>query len=119
MTRQASPSALLALLSVLMFVAMVVLLMLGPLLVDLAREFNTSVAVTGQLGAATAITWGITAPLVGPVSDSYGKRPILLTGLFLMALGILGSVMAWNYGSLLAFRLLTGLGGAQHVELGR
>ena len=30
----------------------------------------------------------------------------------LVALGILGSVLAWNYGSLLAFRLLTGIGAA-------
>jgi predicted MFS family arabinose efflux permease len=37
------------------FVAMVVAPMLGPLLVELAREFDTSVAVTGQLVAATAI----------------------------------------------------------------
>jgi DHA1 family inner membrane transport protein len=37
---------------------------------------------------------------------------MLLTGLLLMALGILGSVLAWNYGSLLAFRLLTGVGAA-------
>ncbi len=33
-------------------------LMLGPLLVDLAREFDTSVAVTGQLAGATFIAWG-------------------------------------------------------------
>ena len=41
------------------------MLMLGPLLVDLADDFDTSVSVAGQLAAATFITWGITAPLVG------------------------------------------------------
>ena len=46
---------LLVLFCVVIFVAMVVVLMLGPLLVELAREFNTSVAVAGQLVAATAI----------------------------------------------------------------
>jgi DHA1 family inner membrane transport protein len=37
---------------------------------------------------------------------------MLLAGLLLMALGILGSVLAWTYGTLLAFRLLTGVGAA-------
>ena len=63
---------LLLLLSAAFILARVVSLMLGPLLVDLAREFDTSVAVTGQLAAATFIAWGIVAPLVGPVSDTYG-----------------------------------------------
>jgi predicted MFS family arabinose efflux permease len=37
---------------------------------------------------------------------------MLLIGLMLMGLGILGSGLAWNFGSLLAFRLLTGVGAA-------
>ena len=88
------------------------MLMLGPLLVELATDFDTSIAVAGQLAAATFITWGITAPLVGPISDTYGRRPVLLIGLLLMALGILGSGAAWSYGSLLATRLTTGVGSA-------
>jgi predicted MFS family arabinose efflux permease len=89
-----------------------VMLMLGPLLVELADDFSTSIAVAGQLAAATFITWGITAPLVGPISDTYGRRPVLLIGLLLMALGVLGSGVAWSYGSLLATRLITGVGSA-------
>ena len=110
--RQVSPTVLLILLSTAVFLTLVSVLMLGPLLVGLAHEFQTSVAIVGQLVAATAITWGITAPLAGPVSDAYGRRRMLLTGLLLMALGILGAVLAWNYASLLAFRLLTGVGAA-------
>ena len=88
------------------------MLMLGPLLVELADDFDTSIAVAGQLAAATFITWGITAPLVGPISDTYGRRPVLLIGLLLMALGVLGSGVAWSYGSLLATRLISGIGSA-------
>ena len=104
-----SPTFLLTLFAVAAFLAMLPVLMLGPLLVELASEFHTSVAVVGQLGGATAITWGITAPLIGPISDTYGRRPVLLTGMMLMGTAILGSVLAWNYGSLLGFRLLTGV----------
>src|SRR4029450_3302860 len=110
--RQISPTVLLILLCTAVSLPSVVVLMLGPLLVALAHEFQTSVALVGQLASATAITWGITAPLAGPVSDAYGRRRMLLTGLLLMAVGLLGSVLAWHYGSLLAFRLLTGVGAA-------
>ncbi len=58
--------------------------MLGPLLVDIAREFDTSVAVAGQLAAATFASWAVFAPLVGPISDSFGRRPVALGGLSLM-----------------------------------
>src|ERR671930_2113823 len=111
-SRQVSPTVLLILLCVAVFLVNLSVLMLGPLLVALAHEFQTSVAIVGQLAAATAITLGIIAPLAGPVSDTYGRRPMLLMGLLLMALGILGSVLAWDYGTLLVFRLLTGGGAA-------
>ena len=87
-------------------------MMMGPLLVALAAAFDTSVAATGQLAAAIGISWGITAPLVGPVSDVYGRRRVGLTGLVVMAVGILGSAVAWNYWLLFASRLLTGVGAA-------
>ena len=110
--RQASPTGLLLLLAAAAFLTLLSALMLGPLLVTLAYAFQTSVAIVGQLAAATAITWGITAPLAGPIADAYGRRPMLLTGLLLMAVGMLGAALAWNYGALLAFRLLTGVGAA-------
>jgi len=94
------------------FMVRAVMLMLGPLLVALADDFGTSIAVAGQLAAATFVTWGITAPLVGPISDTYGRRPVLLIGVLLMALGVLGSGAAWSYGSLLATRLIAGAGTA-------
>ncbi len=107
-----SPTLLLILLVVATSITSLSMAMLGPLLVALANEFDTSVAVVGQLAGASAITWGITAFLIGPISDTYGRRLVLLTGVMLMGVGILGSVVAWNYGSLLGFRLLTGAAAA-------
>ncbi len=110
--RRGSPTFLLMLLAASAFLSLLSLLMLGPLLVELARGFHISVAVVGQLGAVSAIAWGITAPLIGPISDTYGRRLVLLTGVMLMGASILGSAVAWNYGSLLGLRLLTGVAGA-------
>jgi DHA1 family inner membrane transport protein len=111
-SRPLSPLGLLCLLSAAACLTPLSWLMLGPLLVVLAQAFQTSVAMTGQLVAVTAIPWGITAPLAGPISDTYGRRPMLLLGMLLMAVGMLGAGLAWTYGALLAFRLLTGVGGA-------
>ena len=87
-------------------------LMLGPLLVDLAEEFHTSVAVTGQLASATFIAWAVVAPLIGPISDSYGRRPIALTGLGLVTVSLLGSGFAVNYEMMFALRIMAGIGSA-------
>jgi predicted MFS family arabinose efflux permease len=95
-----------------MFLARTSGLMLGPLLVALAAAFHTSVTAAGLLAAATNLSWLLTALFVGPVSDTYGRRQVGLTGLMVLAAGILGSVLAWNYWALLACRLLTGVGAA-------
>ena len=55
--RRLPPNILLIFLSAAVFLAFTVALMLSPLLVDLAKEFHTSVAVTGQLISAMAFTW--------------------------------------------------------------
>jgi MFS transporter, DHA1 family, chloramphenicol resistance protein len=94
------------------FSSMTVWIMMGPLLVPLAAAFGTSVAGAGQLAAAIGVSWGITAPLVGPISDIYGRRRVALTGVILMAAGTLGSLLAGSYGILLGCRLLSGVGGA-------
>jgi predicted MFS family arabinose efflux permease len=68
--RQISPTVLLILLWTAVFLPSAVVLMLGPLLVAPAHEFQTSVALVGQLASATAITWGIIANLLGvPCED--------------------------------------------------
>ena len=47
---------------------------------------------------------------VGPISDSYGRRPIALIGLGLIVSGLLGSAVSINYEMMFAFRVITGLG---------
>ena len=109
---QNSPRVLVALLAAAVFLVRTAAQMLGPLLVALAVAFQTLVAAAGQLAAAINLSWALTALVAGPVSDTYGRRRVGLTGLLVMAVGILGSILAWNYGVLLACRLLTGVGAA-------
>ena len=86
-------------------------LMLAPLLVGIAAEFDVSVAVAGQAATATFAAWAISVVTVGPLSDSFGRRPVALAGLTLLTIGVLSSAFAPNLVSLMALRVLTGLGG--------
>jgi predicted MFS family arabinose efflux permease len=110
--RRIPPNILLIFLSAAVFLAFTVALMLSPLLVDLAKEFRTSVAMTDQLISAMAFTWAMTALIAGPLSDIYGRRLMILMGLALMVIGTMSSALAWNFVSLLVFRFLTGIGAA-------
>jgi MFS transporter, DHA1 family, inner membrane transport protein len=87
-------------------------LMLAPLLVELAAEFDTSVAAVGQLTAVTALPWAVLAPYMGVLSDRYGRRPVLAIGTALLGVAVLLSSLSWNYTALMAFRFIGGIGGA-------
>jgi len=95
-----------------LFLNNTVALMLGPLLVDIANEFDTSVAVAGQLAAATFLSWAIFAPLIGPFSDSLGRRLVALTGLGVMGVCISSAAFAPNFIVLMFLLIGTGLGGS-------
>jgi predicted MFS family arabinose efflux permease len=86
-------------------------LMLAPLLVDIAEEFDLSVAVAGQVATATFAAWAISVVSVGPFSDYFGRRPVALTGLALLFIGAIGSGFAPNFLALIIMRVVTGLGG--------
>ena len=110
LTQSGMPAIVFLVLAGCFFLVMAVSLMMGPMLVVLADEFHTSVAVTGQLASATFIGWAVVALLVGPIFDSYWWHPIALIGLGLMVSGLLGSVVSVNYEMLFALRLIKGFG---------
>ena len=85
--------------------------MLAPLLVDIGDEFEVSVAVAGQLGTATFAAWGVSVVFSGPLSDSFGRRPIALAGLSLAMAATTACFFAPNLPVLLLLRVLAGLGG--------
>ena len=86
-------------------------LFIPPLLVEIADDMDISVAVAGQLATATFAAWAVSVVSVGPLSDSFGRRPVCLAGLFVLSASVLGSAFAPNIEVLLALRVLTGLAG--------
>ena len=83
--------------------------MLPPLLVEIASDFEISVAVTGQLATATFAAWAVSLITAGPLSDSFGRRPVLPVGMLLLVVSVLASAFAPGIEAFLALRMLTGL----------
>ncbi len=94
-----------------LFIVQILVHMMGPLLVDMAADLNVSVAVAGQLSALTAVSWFATALFAGPLSDTYGRKRMLLIGLWVATIGTLGMGFASNFPMAVFFRVMTGFAG--------
>lgn len=93
------------------FSAYTISFMLGPMLDTMGRELGASVPAMGQAAALLFVSWGVTAPLMGPVSDRYGRKPVLLVGLAGLGLSCLATSLAQSYTAVALFRFLTGVFG--------
>ncbi len=82
-----------------------------PLLPYYAKTFNASQTVTGILIASYAAMQLIGAPILGRLSDRFGRRPILLLSVFGTFLGFLMLGFANALWILFASRILDGLTG--------
>lgn len=61
----------------------------------------------------------IIQPIIGPLSDQYGRRPILLIGLIIATLASFLCAMAASLESLIVWRIIQVAGGAAGLVLGR
>lgn len=85
--------------------------MVGPMLIPMGREFGMSVPALGQLATLTFLPWGISAVLIGPISDRYGRKKVLLVGLAGLSLSGIAASIAPSYLTLASARVLTGVCG--------
>lgn len=76
----------------------------------IVTEFN-SYSSLGFVITAYMLTSTVMVPLAGKLSDMYGRRPVLLSGVAIFTLGSLLSGMAGGMEWLIAWRALQGLGG--------
>ena len=65
------------------------------------------------------VAFGVFQLVYGPLSDRYGRKGVLVTGLALMALGSLAAALAPNLDVLIAARVLQGAGSAAGTVVGR
>ena len=100
-----------AVLGLTVFATISATLIVPPLLVEIATDLEISVAVAGQLATATFAAWALMGISGGPLSDSFGRRPVAMVCLAALSISMLASAFAPNLETLLALRVLTGLGG--------
>ncbi|MFE2012846.1 MFS transporter [Streptomyces sp. NPDC059491] len=76
--------------------------------------------IVGDLGGLSAFSWlfsgyllavTVTLPVYGKLSDTFGRKPVLVAGVVLFVAGSLLCAGAWNMASLIAFRVVQGFGG--------
>jgi MFS transporter, DHA1 family, inner membrane transport protein len=79
------------------------------LLADLAKDLNVSIGAAGQLATAFAITFALTAPMMGGLLGNRERRSILVLALSAVALINMAAAFAPDYGSLLGLRIIAGL----------
>ena len=82
-----------------------------PLLVEIASEFDISVAMAGQVAAANFAAWAVLVVISGPLSDSFGRWPVALLGWSLLCIGALASSFVLSLPMSLATRVVSGLSG--------
>ncbi len=90
-----------------------------PGLPALSAEFGGAVARAQLTLSGLILAFGLGQLLLGPMSDRFGRRPVLLGGLALYLLGSGGSAHAGSMEVLIAGRVLQGLGLAAAVVCGR
>ena len=82
-----------------------------PLLAPFAREYQFSPSQIGWLLAAYPLAQLIAAPILGRLSDRYGRRPVLAASQFGTALSFLILGLSHNYTVMFLARLLDGASG--------
>jgi len=94
------------------------LLVLSPILVDVAREFGVSTATAGQLRSISGATGGLTALVLATLPRRPGLRELLSLGTALVALGSGLSAAAPSFAILAAAQAPLGVGIGLLVAVG-
>jgi DHA1 family bicyclomycin/chloramphenicol resistance-like MFS transporter len=100
-------------------VAPISLYMLVPALPVLATTFGRDISIAQMTVSLYMVGIACSQIIMGPLSDRFGRRPMLLTGLGLMVLASAACIFAETLPQLIAARFLQALGGATGMVVSR
>jgi len=90
-----------------------------PSIPGLVSYFDTSAAMAQLVLTLFLLGVALGQPVVGPLSDRYGRRPVLLVGLAAGVLSSIACLLAPSIEILVASRLIQALGACAGVVIGR
>lgn len=93
-----------------MFMATIDMQIVVTALPTIAGELG-NLHLFGWVGAAYLLSTAAVSPFYGKLGDMYGRKNVVLTAIGLFVLGSLVCGMAWSMESLIAARVLQGIGG--------
>jgi YNFM family putative membrane transporter len=91
------------------FITFVTLYDIQPLLPLFSREFGVSPAVGSLPLSISTLTLAVTMLLMGTMSESLGRKPVMVTALFLTAALAILTAFSSSFPSLLAIRFMQGI----------
>ena len=100
-------------------VAPISLYILVPALPVLAAAFKSDIQLAQMTVSLYMVGIACSQLIMGPLSDKFGRRPVLLAGLGLMVAASLGASLAQTLPQLIAARFLQALGGASGMVISR
>ncbi len=112
--------SLMSLMGVLLIGASVALLdttIVAVAIVDLTRAFDTTVQAAQWATTAYLLAMAAAIPMLGWLIDRWGARRVWLVTLWLFLAGSVLCGLAWSIESLIAFRVVQGLGGGLILPL--
>src|SRR5215211_249253 len=101
-----------------LFSSQAAMLVLSPILPEIAREFGVSAATAGQLRSLSGLTGGLTAILLAMAPRRRGLRELLSAGAVLVAAGSALSAAAPTFELLAAAQGVAGIGVGLLVAVG-
>ena len=104
--------------SVASFISGIALRLVEPMLPRLATDFGVSISVAATVITAYAVTYAASPFLYGPLSDRYGRTPVVTVSSLFAALAAFGCAAAWDVSSLGLMRLIAGLFASSSFSLG-
>ena len=116
---RASSRLMLMLLVAMTGVAPISLYMLVPALPKLASTFGRDISIAQMTVSLYMVGIACSQILMGPLSDGFGRRPVLLAGLSLMVAASFACIFAESLPQLIAARFLQALGGATGMVVSR